>query len=250
VLKLITIITLLLPVFISGQSTRFLQNIDSSYAHENSIILNNTVDSYLNSGLGQVKIDYNNVNQDLFNAAVFFAINKERRSRKKQELTYEPLLEFLAYNCVNFYSKSKFKLSYSNNPMYEKNLYLAARNMDIKCHLFSANTNLVTIMDLEPKRKYHKDSKDSVSTYRLYYRNPIEMKDEPEDIVEPLTYDQFAASVVKTWFARKNRKKLISESYKIMACYVMIEPKSMYKGKAPYARVIQIIGAKRLSIEK
>lgn len=247
-LKYFFLFILVTPLSIFAQSTKLLQNIDTTYVPNNKIIEANTSDSFFNSGLGDEKIDYNNLNQNLFNASIFFAFNKKRKEKKKKELAYSSTLDYLAYNCIQFYSKSKFKPSTRNKALYEKNLYLAGRNLKINYHLFSANIAIESIMSLEKKRNYHKDKLDSTTTYKLYYRNPKELKGEAEDIVEALTYNEFASLIVKKWFSKKNKKNSNSKSYMITACYVKIVDKSMYKNRAPYAKVIQILGASRLEV--
>ncbi|MFK7755651.1 MAG: hypothetical protein AB8B53_01840 [Flavobacteriales bacterium] len=232
-----------------SQSSRFVYSLDTSYVPSNRYLEEYTLESYYASGAGNVSIEFGALESELLNAAVFYAFNKARTDRNKKKLRYEPQLDFLGHNCVHYFSKSKFRYSKRNELLYEKILYLAARKMPIKCHLFKANTGLVSLMDIEPKRKVHRNLEDHRSPYRLYYRNPPELKDDLEDIVEPLTYNQFAERVVESIYTRKTRKRLNSNSYETMACYVYIEPRSIRSNKPPYAKVIQIIGAKRLALD-
>lgn len=231
---------------VSSQSTRFLLNLDTTYSAHNSYIENYTLEEYYASGAGDKQIEYGTLESELLNAAVFFALNKERQKRRKTALSYDPHLDYLAYNCTHYFSKSKFRYSKRNDLLYERNLYLAARYMPMKCHLFSANTSLTPIMEVDPKRKIHKNLEDPSNPYGLYYRSPPELKDEPEEAVEVMTYNEFALKVVESLYSRKTRRRLISKSYEVMACYVYIEPRSMNRNKPPYAKVIQIMGARRL----
>jgi len=234
---------------VSAQSTRFISSLDSSYVPNNTYLNQYSLEEYYASGVGDVKIEFGEMESELLNAAVFFALNKTRDDRRKHLLTYEAQLDYLAYNCVHYFGKSKFRYSKKNDLLFEKNLYLAAREMTTQCHLFKANACIIPIMNKEPKRKIHRNLKDSCSDYRLYYRNPPELKDELEDVVHVLTYNEFAQSVVEDINFRKIRKRLHSKSYETMACYVYIEPRSILSTKPPYAKVIQIIGARRLVLD-
>ena len=240
------IFLLLSPVISVSQSTKLLASLDTTYVPNNEYLKEYTVDSFFESGIGDVQIDYDQIDTALFNASLFLTINRERRSRGKEELIYEPYLDFLAYNCVKYYNRSKFRPSKKNDRLYEKNLYLAARNKSIKCHLFSVNTGMTTVLKLEPKREYHRDLDNYKSPYRLYYRNAKEIKDFPEDEVESMTYNEFAEKALKELRAKAQKKRLHSKSYEIMACFVVIDPKTMYKNRLPVAKVIQIQGARRL----
>jgi len=252
--NLIFFIALLYVDSLTAQSTRFLANLDTTYVPENIYLTDYNLESYYSSGVGDVEIKYGELESDLLNAAVFYALNKERERKRKTSLTYNIHLDYLAYNCVHYFSKSKFKPSKKNDLLYEKNLYLAARSEKMSCHLFSAHTSIIPIMNIEPKRKMHRLRGDTRSPFGLYYRATSEPeKDEekePEDIVEALTYNEFANKVVKALYKGKRRSRLSSKSYETMACYVYIDPRSMNRNKPPYAKVIQIIGAKRLTLEK
>ncbi|GEM_PF-5961325 len=248
-LKLLIYLLLINSCILSAQSTRLLSNMDTTYVPENYYLANFTLESYYASGSGDVEIKYGELESDLLNAAVFFALNKERLKKRRKVLTYEPYLDYLGYNCAHYYSRSKFKPSKRNELLYEKNLYLAARSKPIPCHLFSTQTRLVSIMNVEPKREIHRKRGDSRSAYGLYYRLPPELRNEPAEIVEVFTYNEFAEQVVKEMYSGRKRNRLNSKSYEIMAVYVYIEPKSLNRNKSPYAKVIQIMGAKRLAVE-
>ncbi len=85
-----------------GQSTNLLSNLDSTFKPGNAIIENHDYISFFESKQGDVEINLEKLDQQLLNAALHFSINRLRISKNKNELNYDPNLEFLAYTGATF----------------------------------------------------------------------------------------------------------------------------------------------------
>lgn len=222
---------------------KLLDNLDSSYVPGNSIIQNFTDSSYFESGRGKEIIDLQKIDQDLLNAAIFFTVTKVRTKRKKTELKYEADLEFAAYNCTNYFHKSKFIFPKKTRLKYEKLLFQWALKTNRKENLLSANVGYFSLLDA-PRRRSIRNESSTHGFFQWYYLD----KEKNKVPVEFLTYDAFAEKVVKELSSGFNSSYFYSQSYNSMACFAEVDVSTKTKSKGPMVKVIQIVAGNRFSL--
>ena len=231
-----------------GQSHKLLSNLDSTYKSGNSIIENHSHTSFFKSGKGDIQIDIENLDQQLLNAALHFSINKLRVKKNKDSLTYDPSLEFLAYNCTKFYTSSKFKGASKGRDKYERVLYMASRSMGLKQNLITTNVAYTDILDVQSKKRIYKSR--SRSHPGFYYMSGSKKNPATDEKVPVCTYNQLAQKVVDLFSKNANRLILLSSSFETSACYLHLDTYSLRGNRPPKFKVIQILAGKRLTLQK
>lgn len=237
------LILLLLPLSTFAQSTRLLNNLDSSYVAKNAIIASFPDSTFYESKKGEKRIDLQKIDQELLNAALYFAINRARKKRNRTELEYVPDLEFAAFNCTQYYTKSKFKSPKRGRAKFEKVLYLLSLKSKRDQHLISTNVAYTSLLDIS-KRKKIKKRKNGKGHYEWFFLNALK-----EEVLIPLlSYNDFAAKVVEILSKGSNKKFFYSDSFETMGCYIQLDKNTVLSSKGPKVKVIQIVGGKRLKV--
>lgn len=239
------LILLLFPLSTFAQSTRLLNNLDSSYVAKNAIIASFTDSTFYESKKGEKRIDLQKIDQELLNATLYFAINRARKKRNRKELVYVSDLEFAAFNCTQYYNKSKFKNPKRGRAKFEKVLYLLSLKSAREEHLISTNVAYISLLDIT-KRKKIKKRKNGKGYYEWFYLNA-----QKEVVLIPLlSYNNLAARVVEIISKGSNKKFFYSDSFETMACYIQLDKNTVVSSKGPKVKVIQIVGGKRLRVEE
>lgn len=238
---------LLLNVSVSyGQDIRLLSNLDSSFSTGNEYIKSLNDSIYFRSGLGDQVIDVTDIDQELLNAALHFTINRYRQSVRRTELVYSEHLEFLAYNCTNYYHSSKFKSSRASRARFERVLYQASIKMGLRLNLISASVAYVDVLNFTPGKRIYSSRNSAYPGF--YYRSASGIDPATDDKVSVRTYNQLATEVLKEFTKGNNRSFLLSDSFEESACYLLIDQNSIRRKSPPKIKVIQVEAGKRLTI--
>jgi len=239
-------ILLFFGTYANAQSVKLLSSLDSSYVAGNKIIEQNDVLSFFASGMGDVEIEIQKIDQQLLNAALHFSINRLRLARNKSDLQYNKHLDFLAYNCVNFYPASKFKVVNAGREKHERVLYMAARNSGLHQNLISCNLAYVDILNVQLKKKIYLSSDENYPGF--YYQLGEKRQPASDEKVPNRTYNELAQEIVNQFSKGQNRQFLLSNSFEISACYVQLDPISLGRSTPAKFKVIQVIAGKRLAV--
>lgn len=248
---IITVFFLIINQNAEAQSKRFLSKLDTSFQPDTLYYFDYDWKAFYDYEIADIEFDITDYDQDMLIAAVFFATNKYRSSKKKEPLKYSSELHRVAYNYSNINSYRRF----INN---KKNLSRVLRGLPKICKIFHFKGSLVNAniacpfaIDFNPKKKFYFDRHDEETIAQLFYgRKPKSKYSDKKKVTVPLeTYQSFAEKLVKEWQGRKSKRKTKSKAYEYMACYVIVEPKTVRKRRIPRAKAIQIFGGYRINWE-
>ena len=234
---------------VAAQSKRFLAKLDTNFQPDTLYYHDYLWEDFYDYNIADIEFDITDYDQDLLNASVFFATNKYRSSKNKEPLKYSLELHKVAYNYAAFNHYKRFINNKKNNTKILKGLLSVCRTFHFTGSLVNANIAYPYAVDFNSKRKFYFDRKDEETVTQLFYGKRPKSKyyNKKKEPVLLDTYQSFAEKLVKEWHGRATKKKTKSKAYEYMACYIIVEPKTVRKRRIPRARAIQIFGGYRIS---
>ncbi len=182
-------------VFESGASEVWKNEYYSVYSHANYTQF---------KGMNQ-KIDIDNIDVGLINAAIFFETNKQRHKHRVPVLKYNAQLEIVAQAHSADMVKYNF---FSHTSVVKDKQYLSDRlkREEFKFSVSGENLSMRFLLQLREEPYYPPSSGGS---FRRLDGSEIEMH----------TYASFAAEVVNGWMnSPPHRKNILDTDYELLGC--------------------------------
>ncbi len=240
---------LLTAIQVSAQSRTYVRNLDSN--------LYVVVNPYLTEGSDRIPLspsdlstpfDPLNIDQEKLNAAVFMAINEQRRRHRRQPLHYHSKLDILAFQYCSQLSRGKFNPTRSNSRRMEKYLYLASKKVGFGMGYTTVITNRVQLIRYNASKDYFYYRKDTETDLHLFYGHYSQVRDSAA-VLEPIpyhTYESLAKAIVKQAFRGKNARKMSLHQYSYLACWIYPIERSIGGRSIPEAKMMIVLGGSRL----
>lgn len=216
----------------------------------NPYIAGNDFNSFFNGGMASTKLDVYNVNQELLDATLFFAINRWRYKHHRSILTHSSSLDKITHTFVSELRGRRF--SDNTNRRYRINKYV---NRCWKFIGFNGGMNAVNIEYVQSVnylrgRKFYYNKKAGNSLNLFYGKRPTG-KDTLKSIPSPIqayTYESFVNYLLSRMLLGKTGKNLRAKAYSSFSCRVMIDCTTLNRTKIPYAKAMVVFGGYRLKL--
>lgn len=238
---------MLLPITVWTQSRSFKTFSETYVAKENSYFTAYDWQSFFESGVALNELDIENIDQELLSATVFFTFNKIRAKKRRAPLVMNEALYQAVQTYGSYYRSGSFKHRDGNIRKAKKCVKYVA--MDKGYHGAFQKVYIKQAQAINKKRRavYHHDKKAEDGT-GYYYGGKPKAKDSLRALkpILPYTYEEFAEEVVKRWFRGNNAKFSKGKAFTEGACYVYIHYKNVNKRYLPYARVLFVVGGRRM----
>ncbi len=246
-MRKITILFILINSLSWSQSKSFKAFSKTFIPEENSYLKTYNWESFFESGIAQEALDLENVDQELLSATVFFTFNKIRAKKRRAPLAFNQKLYKSVYTYGNYYRLGSFKRRDGNIRKARKCVKYVATQEQYHGAFQKVFIQQSQAINKKKRASYHYDRKAEEGT-GYYYGDKPKVKDSVKELkpIEPYTYEEFANEVVKMWFRGSNAKFSKGKAYTEGACYVFIHHKNVRKRYIPYARVLLVIGGRRM----
>lgn len=188
----------------------------------------------------------------LLNAALFYALNARRQRMGKPAL--EPAPEMV--NALAYYkhasSPTRFRPIFRNQQRLERWIYPAGKHIGFKPRLLRCGLFEGYAVDYR-NGKFYYDRDDEETALKLYKGNRPSPKDTniQRKPIPTLTYRQFADRLVRQLFSSRLGRELRSDAFTYMALYVELEARSVEKAnKIPKAQIACLLAGYRIPWNK
>lgn len=238
---------ILFPSFISAQSKSFKAFSEQFVATHNSYMLSNDWKSFFSSGVAKQTLEIEDVDQELLSATVFFFFNKMRAKKRRKQLSFSKQLYESVYTYGNYYRSGSFKKRDGNIRKANKCVTYVAKKENYHGAFQKVYVKQSQAINRKGNRSYHHDRNAEEGT-GYYYGDRPKAKDSLKELkpIEFYTYESFAKELVEKWFRGNNSRFSKGKAYTEAACYVFIDEKNVKKRYIPYARVLFVIGGRRM----
>jgi hypothetical protein len=247
---IISLSALLLQV--SAQTKRFKLWMDTVQMEENSYFEQYDYKSFFVLGETQDQIDFENIDQELLDACVFYAINKNRKKLHRKQLTHSQEL----YKTASVYTQYSSSYAFDGDKRDIKNAdkvikYFAMKN-DFNCAQLNTTVTLCQLMDKKPLQKFHynrKKDKNEESDLGLYKRSVKRINDSTvvREELNPMTYVQFAEYITR-YYIKRQLRTMRSKAWTSASCSVIVDPRTLHKNKLPSAKIVYVLAGQRTAL--
>ena len=244
----VLLLSLLLYLHGLGQSRTFVRSLDSNLHLVGNPYLLEESGRSLTLGDLNTPVDPLDIDQEKLNAALFIALNEQRRRMHRSRLIYSPTLDMLAFQYCSELSRAKFNPTAGNVKRMEKYLYLASQKVGFELGYVTAVTNRVKLLNYNASKNHFYYSKDEDTDLHLFYGDRSDVRDSSK-VLKPIpyhTYTTLARSIVKQSFKGKQARKLRLKQYTRMACWIYPIERSIGGKSIPEAKIMIVLGGSRL----
>lgn len=224
-----------------SQSKSFISKIDTTFDAFNKYISEYSTDDYYSSGIGDQEFNVFEYDTQLLNAAIFFALNRERASGNKDLFKYDPNLSTAAFNYVLLKSRKRLEDTKANNDKLAKDFPGAGSLFSFYGKLQNFNIGVINAIRYKKGKAFFYNKKDENTLLKLYYGDKKD-KNKEHPPLEFMNYNEFAVYLLHLI----DKKNLRSKAYEYVGCYAMIDPATLNRRRIPQARVMIIYGGFRL----
>ncbi len=184
------------------------------------------------------KIDANNVDYSLLQAAVFYYTNQYRVSKKLNLLQYQPTLGSAAIYQSSQMAEKRF---YDHTNPYDRSMRTAmdrAKKYGFDGSMVGENIALEFLLNYKGQTKYWYELSRS-GDYKYYYGDNRTNK----GYVPLHSYLSLGQSIVKAWInSPDHRANLLYKDFKYLGCGVHVEPQSQGNKNIPRIYATQVFG--------
>lgn len=237
---------------IQAQSKKFRAFVDTIEVETNTLIEGNDWKTFLNSGQADEELDLLDIDQELLNATLFFVINQQRKKKRRGELFYSEPLYKSAVGYAKYYRSSSFRRTDGNKRKSNKAVTYTAHKHDFKGAFVEVLISKPAMLNKKRLKNFYHDSRATRvkgDDLGLFYGEKRVKGDTTEQVpIENYTYRSFCEQIVNRWFTGRNRKITKNKALKYASCYVVLDEKSLFKSKIPYAKVIVVFGGFRTDL--
>lgn len=241
------IIVILLPCVFYAQSKNFKAFSEQYVAKENSYMTGNDWKTFFSSGNAKETLDIEDVDQELLSASVFFMFNKMRAKKRRKPFTFTKELYQSVNTYGNYYRSGSFKKRDGNIRKANKCVRYVSKKQEYYGAFQRVYIKQSQAINKRKRATFHHDRKAEEGT-GYYYGQRQTAKDSLKKIIpiEFHTYESFAKDIVTSWFRGGDTRFSKGKAYTEAACYVFIDKKNVKKRYIPYARVLFVIGGRRM----
>ena len=241
------LIVLLFPCVFCAQSRNFKVFSEEFVAKENSYMISNNWKSFFSSGDAKEILDIENIDQELLSATVFFMFNKVRAKKRRKPFTFSKELYQSVNTYGNYYRSGSFKRRDGNIRKANKCVRFISKKNKYHGAFQKVYIKQSQAINKRKRATFHHDRKAEEGTGYYYGQRP-KAKDSLKELkpIEFHTYESFAKDIIASWFRGGDTRFSKGKAYTEAACYVFIDKKNVKKRYIPYARVLFVIGGRRM----
>ena len=242
----ITLIACLWSLMGWSQTKQFLAELDSGYAINRYLELNESSAEFLTRAELDEPIDLEDVDADLLSATVHHLMNEERRRKRRKPLVFSPELDVLAGNYMGQYKRYRFADTESNRRRMNKPADRASQRLKFGPGLVHVVVGQPEIANHKQGNRFYYDRKNQSTQLQLFLGVRPEKGDTTTPVAIPVhTYRSFAESAVRDFLTGRSARTTRSKSFDFMAVRVEVEKASIHRSTLPYANTIILTGAYR-----
>ncbi|HLP13878.1 MAG TPA: CAP domain-containing protein [Flavobacteriales bacterium] len=230
---------------ISSAQKKFIARIDTTWSENKLMAAGALCDG--NAELNPYDIDY-----DLLNCLLMKEMNVYRKKKGLKLLTYEPRLDMIAQNYLNYFNRSAFINSSGNKQRVNRPMKKAAKKLNYNNGLISAIIYQVPVVNMHPKEDYFYYAEGDAPPVNLYYGlKPTQKQIEEGYVFTPVktyTYNEFVKVFFKQYVLRNYYQALGDKAMRQIGCRCYVIEQSLNKHALPSVNFMLITGAPRLEL--
>lgn len=251
IIRNLFILLVVLNVHVAKCQTKFLALIDSNYISNKYINdSTNTLDFYFDARL-QEKFNPLKPDIDLFNAGLFSAIQRERKRKAKDILTFSLQQYTICNRFLEFYLPNKFVNDNDNIEKFSKTTKKALKKIQFPKGISKVITFKIRCLKFKGNNFYY-DKKDEDTDLKLFkgakptIKDSVKLAKIEKVPLEMFTYKQLIDYFIKNEFKRKYNAVLYGKEFSSLGCHIKVDERTLNKNKIPEIAIILIYGANRL----
>lgn len=241
-MKTVLLLLFLTPSFFWSQSYRKF--------NESILELRNKKDSLfpIHSDFNFTKKGENDIYD--WNAVAHLALTQlQEQLRKRDSLQISSFLTDLAQLCTETWKMSNYSDAKKWTSIH-KHLNRAKRKFQLNFGILKPVAFRIPLLK-DNKGRFYLDKKDDSSPYALYKGSKKDKKEEDEAIpLDFYTEKELSEQVVKLLLKGNLRSHFKAGNYSMIGLSITVDENSLRKNKIPSARVVILLGAKRLKLVK
>lgn len=220
--------------------------IENTYANDSSVLKD-----MINSPLWNEKFLPLDYDQDFLNAAVCGYINYQRERRAKKPLQYSEELYSVCFHFLDYFSLQSFQYDTDKNARYNKLANKSAKKIQYPKGIIKTAIFRLPAVDFKGGAFYFDDEEES-SELKLFYgikpsKKELGSDDPPKrKEVEGFLYSDFIKNFFRHYLSTRLNSLIYSKDYTSMACYLMVDKKTINTQRIPQISCMIIFGANRL----
>jgi hypothetical protein len=224
---------------------KFITRIDTTWSENKLMAEGGTCD-------GSVELNPYEIDYDLLNCLLMKEMNVYRKKKGLKNLVYEPKLDILAQNYLNYFNRSSFVNSTGNKQRVNRPMKKAAKKLNYNNGLINAIIYQVEVVDIRPKEDYFYYAEGDSPPVNLYYGlKPTKKQVEEGYVFTPVkmyTYNQFVKKFFKQYVLHNYYRSLGDKAMRQIGCRCYVIEQTLNKHALPSANFMLITGAPRLEL--